>query len=231
MRLRLALLGLCLLLLATCERERRNFQPSPADEESGDQVVLSTISPGATPPVAYKSGKGEEFENNAYQVAQGKLYYAWFNCNGRHANGGGDSGPALMDDRWIYGGGMENIVQTIREGRPNGMPSFRGKIPDEQIWQIAAYVRSMGRYIPKDVAPSRRDGRAYRAARAPSRPLPAHLVSDAGPGLGRMEPDADRGSAARRAGDVDSGGSRLCRRGADLRRPVDRPERRSRRSP
>jgi cytochrome c oxidase cbb3-type subunit 3 len=55
-------------------------------------------------------------------------------------------------------------VQTIREGRPNGMPSFRGKIPDDQIWELAAYVRSMGRYIPKDVAPGRNDDMHPRPA-------------------------------------------------------------------
>jgi cytochrome c oxidase cbb3-type subunit 3 len=43
-----------------------------------------------------------------------------------------------MDEKWIYGDAIENIVATIREGRPNGMPSFRGRIPDDQIWQIAA---------------------------------------------------------------------------------------------
>ena len=50
-----------------------------------------------------------------------------------------------------------HIAQTIREGRPNGMPSFRGKVPDDQIWQIAAYVRSMGRNVPKAAAPGRND--------------------------------------------------------------------------
>ena len=63
------------------------------------------------------------------------------------------SGPALMDDHWIYGGRSRTSSQTIREGRPNGMPSFRGKIPDDQIWQIAAYVRSMSGNVPKDAAP------------------------------------------------------------------------------
>jgi cytochrome c oxidase cbb3-type subunit 3 len=62
-----------------------------------------------------------------------------------------------MDSRWSYGGKIENIVATIREGRPNGMPSFRGKIPDNQIWQIAAFVRSLSGNIRKDVAPSRND--------------------------------------------------------------------------
>jgi cytochrome c oxidase cbb3-type subunit 3 len=112
----------------------------------------------------HRTGLGEQYETNAYHVSQGKKYYTWFNCNGCHANGGGDSGPALIDDTWIYGGEIENIVQTIREGRPNGMPSFRGKVPDEQIWQIAAYVRSMGRYIAKDVAPGRNDDMHARPA-------------------------------------------------------------------
>jgi cytochrome c oxidase cbb3-type subunit 3 len=37
------------------------------------------------------------------------------------------------------------------------MPSFRGKITDDQIWQIAAYVRSMGGKVPSAAAPSRND--------------------------------------------------------------------------
>jgi cytochrome c oxidase cbb3-type subunit 3 len=90
-------------------------------------------------------------------LSQGKQLYKWFNCVGCHSNGGGGSGPPLMDDIWIYGGSIENVVHTIREGRPNGMPSFRGKIPDDQIWEIAAYVRSMSGNAPKDAAPSRDD--------------------------------------------------------------------------
>jgi len=43
------------------------------------------------------------------------------------------------------------------QGRPNGMPSFVGKIPDYQVWEIAAYVRSMSGQLPSDVAPSRSD--------------------------------------------------------------------------
>ena len=111
----------------------------------------------APAPPAAGLGKAKEFEDNAYHIGQGKRLYAWFNCNGCHANGGGDSGPPLMDDRWIYGSSIENIVQTIREGRPNGMPSFRGKVPDDQIWELAAYVRSMSGLEPKAAAPGRND--------------------------------------------------------------------------
>jgi hypothetical protein len=67
----------------------------------------------------------------------------WYNCNGCYANGGGGSGPALMDDLWIYGSAAANVVATILEGRPNVMLSFRSKIPDYQAMQLAAYVRLM----------------------------------------------------------------------------------------
>jgi cytochrome c oxidase cbb3-type subunit 3 len=96
-------------------------------------------------------------EENAYAVAQGKRFFRWYNCGGCHANGGGNMGPALMDDKWIYGSRADQIVATILQGRPNGMPSFAGRIPEDQVWQIAAYVRSMSGQLRTDVAPSRGD--------------------------------------------------------------------------
>jgi cytochrome c oxidase cbb3-type subunit 3 len=62
-----------------------------------------------------------------------------------------------MDAQWIYGDQPENIFSTIVEGRPNGMPSFRGRIPTQQVWQLVAYVRSLSGQISKDAAPSRSD--------------------------------------------------------------------------
>jgi len=62
-----------------------------------------------------------------------------------------------MDDEWIYGSQPDQIFSTVVEGRPNGMPSFRGKLPDYQVWQLAAYVRSLSGQVPKDAAPGRDD--------------------------------------------------------------------------
>ena len=154
---RIALL-LLPLLLASCQREEREFRSNPIASETRETVALTSLSPGSNEPVVATSGKGREYETNAYHLSQGKRLYQWMNCGGCHApGGGGDIGPPLIDDKWIYGASIEQIVQTIREGRPNGMPSFRGRIPDDQIWQIAAYVRSMGRYVSKDVASGRND--------------------------------------------------------------------------
>src|SRR5690606_25982870 len=46
-------------------------------------------------------------------------------------------------DEWVYGDGLDNIFYTIVEGRPQGMPAFRGRIPDGQIRTIARYVQSL----------------------------------------------------------------------------------------
>jgi cytochrome c oxidase cbb3-type subunit 3 len=152
------------VLLAACEREERAFRSDAVANESREQIALVPLTAGPGQPTESRSGKGKQFERNAYHLSQGKQLYKWFNCNGCHANGGGGSGPALMDEKWIYGGEIENIVATIREGRPNGMPSFRGKVPEDQIWQIAAYVRSMSGKVPTDAAPSRDDSLHARPA-------------------------------------------------------------------
>ncbi|HEX9981792.1 MAG TPA: c-type cytochrome [Thermoanaerobaculia bacterium] len=94
---------------------------------------------------------------NAHAIAEGQRLYTWFNCVGCHANGGGGMGPPLMDVRWRYGSDPENIYATIMEGRPNGMPSFRGKIAEHQVWQLVAYVQSLSGNVPKDAAPGRTD--------------------------------------------------------------------------
>lgn len=66
-------------------------------------------------------------------------------------------GPPLMDDEWRYGGRIDQIAASIAEGRPNGMPMWRGKLTADQIWQLSAYVRSLSGQVRKDAVPSRGD--------------------------------------------------------------------------
>jgi cytochrome c oxidase cbb3-type subunit 3 len=141
-------------VLSSCEREERGFRVEAPSASRINSKQLSTLQPGVpqpNPPVH------NEYEENAYAMAEGKRLYAYMNCNGCHAHGGGAIGPPLMDEKWIYGGQPEQVFATIVEGRPNGMPSFRGKLPDYQVWQLAAYVRSMSGQVPFDAAPARND--------------------------------------------------------------------------
>jgi len=66
-------------------------------------------------------------------------------------------GPPLIKTQWIYGGAPANIFDTIAKGRPNGMPAWGGRIPEYQIWQLVAYVRSMSALEPRGATPARTD--------------------------------------------------------------------------
>ncbi len=152
---------LCLLslTLASCEREERRFQELAPSSRPPQGIQLSELQPGEPLP---RQPTTSQYEENAYAVNEGKRLYLWFNCAGCHSQGGGGMGPALMDSNWRYGSEPENIYATIVEGRPNGMPSFRGKIPEQQIWQIVAYVRSISGLVRMDVAPSRSDSMSVK---------------------------------------------------------------------
>lgn len=152
------LAAIAVALLATgCYREERPVKAPPA--ASG--VSGHSVAAQAALPVKNK------YEDNAYAVAQGKTLYRAFNCNGCHAAGGGNMGPPLMDDKWRYGSDPANIFASVAEGRPNGMPAFGKHVPEDQIWQLVAYVRSMSGQLRSDVAPTRSD--SLQAAKPESR--------------------------------------------------------------
>jgi cytochrome c oxidase cbb3-type subunit 3 len=148
------------LLVSACERENRrldktHISPNPVAQADG----AADLQPGQPGRGMREIAAGGGYNpSNAYEVSQGKMLYKWFNCVGCHAQGGGAIGPALMDDKWIYGKKPEEIFTTIMEGRPNGMPSFRGRIPEAQVWQLVAYVQSMSGLLSTDVAPNRDEG-------------------------------------------------------------------------
>ena len=148
------LILIAFVVLVACEREERGFRVQTPDSNRINTKQLTTLQPGETSPTPVFVN---EHENNAFALTEGKRLYQQMNCYGCHANGGGAIGPALMDDKWIYGSQPDQIFATIVEGRPNGMPAFHGKLPDYQVWQLAAYVRSLSGQVPKDAAPGRND--------------------------------------------------------------------------
>jgi cytochrome c oxidase cbb3-type subunit 3 len=148
-----ALLCSATLALSGCKREQRVFDPGPGGTQMANGVLVNEVHAGGAvdPPTA------APYEDSAYAVSEGKRLYNAYNCVGCHAHGGGAIGPPLMDSVWIYGSRPEQIFSTIVQGRPNGMPSFRDRIPDYQVWELVAYVRSMSGQLSSDIAPSRSD--------------------------------------------------------------------------
>ena len=89
----------------------------------------------------------------------------------------GGIGPPLMEHDWVYGKEPENIFDTIVKGRPNGMPTWGGRIPENQIWQIVTYVRSLSDLEPKSATPARPDGMEQRTDTLLPRPAKRGEVS------------------------------------------------------
>lgn len=94
---------------------------------------------GSTPPV----------------LDEGRRLFLWYNCYGCHGGrAGGGMGPSLRDPVWLYGSSDAAIFNSIAEGRRFGMPAWGTKVPPEQLWQITAYIRSMGTPQEPDPPPA-----------------------------------------------------------------------------
>ena len=173
------LLGVGLALaLTACQREQRQDRSKPIGETVPGGASPDTIIPGggSQPPLDPRAAM---FDNNANAIAQGQFLYNKMNCVGCHSHGGGGMGPPLMDDEWRYGGRIDQIAATIAEGRPNGMPSWRGKLTDDQIWQLAAYVRSLSGQPSKDSVGSRSEGMSSTTPQTLTPREPAHTSDTA----------------------------------------------------
>ncbi|HEX6604463.1 MAG TPA: c-type cytochrome [Sphingomicrobium sp.] len=144
------------LAITACDREERHSRSKPVSETIPAGDSPDTIIPGGGPGPTLDP-RAALYDNNAPAIAAGQELYNKMNCVGCHSHGGGGMGPALMDDEWRYGGRIDQIAATIVEGRPNGMPSWRGKLNEDQVWKIAAYVRSLSGQPSKDAVASRAD--------------------------------------------------------------------------
>ena len=91
------------------------------------------------------------FQGDPAKIKDGGALFISYNCMDCHgADGSGAMGPSLADGRFHFGGTPGEVFQSIYEGRPDGMPAWGGRIPDDQIWRLVAYVQSLG--ANKDVA-------------------------------------------------------------------------------
>ena len=83
-------------------------------------------------------------EGDKKAIASGAQLFIGYNCLDCHgADGSGAMGPSFQDGRWHFGGTPGDVFESIYQGRPDGMPAWGGRISNEQIWMLTAYVRSL----------------------------------------------------------------------------------------
>jgi len=85
-------------------------------------------------------------EHDVDLSASGKERFGMFCVACHNADGKGNTllgAPDLTNDSWLYGGDVNQIAFTIREGRQGQMPAQTGNLSDEKIRILANYVWSL----------------------------------------------------------------------------------------
>ncbi len=118
-------------------------QASPVAAAGAPAAVGIPVGP--VPGVeAQPSLPSNPYGQNPVALTQGRRLFMQYNCAGCHGgHAGGGMGPSLRDPVWIYGGEDAHIYASIAEGRGKGMPAWGMKIPQEELWQLVAYIKSL----------------------------------------------------------------------------------------
>jgi cytochrome c oxidase cbb3-type subunit III len=113
---------------------------------------------GAAPQPA-AAEKANPLANDPSAVAEGHKLFISMNCAGCHGyDAKGGMGPNLTDTYWRYGGTPERLYQTILNGRPKGMPAWGVALPPQHIWQLVAYIQSLGGTVSPGMAQAAAEG-------------------------------------------------------------------------
>lgn len=110
-----------------------------AQTRGGNAAARAVKNPVATTPASVTAG-----------AAAYKKYCAF--CHGADAKGNGplapkDSNPPnLTDNTWVHGSTDGEIFTVIANGAgaDSKMVGFKGKMPDQDLWHIVNYLRSLG---------------------------------------------------------------------------------------
>jgi cytochrome c oxidase cbb3-type subunit 3 len=139
-------IALAVLLAGCMEADAAQQQPQQAPAGSVAPFIQhpENIQPGITLASRFTQ-MTNPYEGNAARRDEGAKLFIAYNCMDCHgADGSGAMAPAFSDNRWHFGGSTGEVFQSIYEGRPEGMPSWGGRISDADIWRLVTYVRSLG---------------------------------------------------------------------------------------
>jgi len=116
-----AVFGVLAMSLAACGDDRAAAQRDPPVVAA--KAVLRT------------TGDFPAYSENGVKVAAGERLFAQALCAECHSDVGVVLGAGT--------GNIDRIATAIRDGTPNGMPAYSGRLTDAQIWQLAAFVKAL----------------------------------------------------------------------------------------
>jgi len=129
---------LAMMALAGCRG-----QATEVPSEGAAPPIGMPVGPIPGPPVELHV-ESDPYGQNPVALADGRRLFVSYNCSGCHGgHAGGGMGPSLRDQTWIYGSSDAQIFNSIAEGRGKGMPAWGTKLPNDQIWRLVSYIKSL----------------------------------------------------------------------------------------
>ena len=124
-------------ILGSCQQAPQEPAQTPKSDVPSPAATSQPAAPAQPSPSAVadpqKLALGEQLFNKSCKV-----------CHGRRGNGiGTRGGPSLQRDQFKYGRDINAITQSIRDGRPKGMPAFNKAFTPDTIDAVAQYVLSL----------------------------------------------------------------------------------------
>jgi cytochrome c oxidase cbb3-type subunit 3 len=114
----------------------------------GCEVEKRKVGPSApsSAPTSNADARSQTYKSNLYEQSEGGRMYRWLGCDSCHS----ETAPEplrMASGRWVYGGSIPDLYRSIAQGRA-GMPAYAGRVPSQQIWQLAGYVSSRPKLRP-----------------------------------------------------------------------------------
>jgi cytochrome c oxidase cbb3-type subunit III len=126
-----ACLAAAVVLAAGCEKKNQQATAGGGESASASNTPATEVAL-------------RQFNGDPKVASQGRGLFLQYNCVGCHGGlAGGAMGPSLRDTVWKYGGTDSAIAASIRDGRPLGMPTWKGMLSDDQIKTLVVYIRSL----------------------------------------------------------------------------------------
>jgi cytochrome c oxidase cbb3-type subunit 3 len=118
---------------------RALFLKEMQDAREAQSEILKDINASSFEQIASSE------EKSAFAYSMAKVLFA-DNCAACHQPGGnGVVGyyPNLLDDAWLWGGSFSQIKASIANGQTGSMPSFKNRLNEIQMSDVAGYVLSL----------------------------------------------------------------------------------------
>ena len=117
--------------------------PAPGAAQAAPPVPPQDAGPAPAASSGIK--KLNKFTGDSAAIEEGKKLYIQVGCQGCHGGGGGGGmATSVIDEGWKFGSDDDTLFKLIKGQIPEQtMPTVYNVLPDEQVWKILAFIRSV----------------------------------------------------------------------------------------